>query len=142
EDDSFARYAAAAALNRIVRADPAASRAIVGSLSHAKMSIRSGVRMALRATYEEPLVRALADFARDPAGTPGARAEAIGLLAEVPRRRPAWRGEWWAYPPALAPPPARTETWRGTTIVLDTLRDRLDDADPRVRLASVEGLRE
>ena len=71
-----------------------------------------------------------------------AKAQALRLLAAVHRRRPAWKGEWWAYHPALSTPPAKTENWEGTPTVLAALRGGIADADPGVRLAAVEGLRE
>jgi len=105
ERDPFARYAAFTALNRIGRADPTAWRAIIGGLAHPEAEVREGVRMALRATESEPLVRALADFAGDGAPPADARADALRLVAAVHKRLPAWKGEWWAYHPALSPPP-------------------------------------
>jgi putative heme-binding domain-containing protein len=142
ERDTFARYAAFTALNRIGRAEPVAWGAIVGGLAHAKPAVRDGVRMALRETYQVALAGALAGFARDRRGPPEARVQALGLLAALHHRRPAWKGEWWAYHPALAPAPTRTEPWEGTPTALAALRDGIDDPDARVRLAGVEGLRE
>src|SRR5262249_28503197 len=109
--------------------------------AHAQVKVREGARLALRETLEEPLVRALAAFAQDRSRPADARAVALELLAAVHRRRPVWKGEWWAYHPALTPPPAKTETWPGTPLILAALRSHLNDGDPRARRASVEGLK-
>jgi putative heme-binding domain-containing protein len=140
DEDSFARYAAFTALNRIGRADPAAWPAIVEGLSHAKDAISAGVRMALRETECEPLVAALAAFAGDSARPAHARAYSLGLLAAVHHRRPPWKGEWWAYHPALSPQSPKTEVWPGTPSAKAALRAGLDDADPRIRRAAAEGV--
>jgi putative heme-binding domain-containing protein len=142
EPDAFAKYAAFTGLNRIGRGDPAAWHSIVGGLSHAKPTVRDGIRIALRETYEPALVEALAGFARDPREPAPAKAQALGLLAAVHHGRPAWKGEWWAYHPALTPPPAKTEPWEGTPMVLAALRDGIDAPDPGLRRAGVDGLRE
>jgi putative heme-binding domain-containing protein len=142
EPDAFVRYAASTALNRIGRAEPGSWRAIVGGLAHTSPAVRDGARMALRETYQVALVASLAGFARDRGAPPEARAHALGLLAAVHRRRPAWNGEWWAYHPALTLPPAKTQAWEGTATILGALRDGVDDPEAGVRLAAVEGLRE
>jgi putative heme-binding domain-containing protein len=141
EEDAFARFAAFTALNRIGRVDPGAWRTIADGLSHAKPTVRDGVRMALRETYQAALVAVLSELARGRQGSPEARAQALGLLAAVHLRRPSWKGEWWAYHPALAIPPAKTEPWEGTPTALAALRDGFDDPNASVRRASVEGLR-
>ena len=99
--------------------------------------------MALRETYREALVAALAGFTpRSPRAARG-EGEALGLLAGVHSRRPAWKGEWWAYHPALAPPLAKTEPWEGTPMALGALARR-DRSTPTRASASraCEGLRE
>jgi putative heme-binding domain-containing protein len=142
ERDSVAGYAVFTALNRIGRTDPAAWPAIVGGLAHPKTVARSGVRMALRETESKPLLSALAAFAHDSTRPAAARADALALLAAVAHRLPAWRGQWWAYHPALHSPPEKTESWAGTPTILAALRDHVDDHDPRIRRASVEGLKD
>jgi putative heme-binding domain-containing protein len=142
EADTFARFAAFTALNRIGRGDPAAWSAIVRGLSHAKPNVRDGVAMSLRETYVPALVETLAKFTRDPRNLAQAKVDALRLLASVHRRQPDWKGEWWAYHPALTPPPEKTESWEGTSAVLAALRDAIDGADPGVRQAGVQGLRE
>jgi putative heme-binding domain-containing protein len=140
--DLFARYAAFTALNRIGRVSPAAWRSIISGLSHSKPEVAAGVRMALRETESQELAAALADFAADTAHPGPARAAAIGLLAAVHHRRPAWKGEWWAYHPALSPPPPKSEAWSGTPTILSALRGRAGDADALVRRAAVDGIKE
>src|SRR5262249_47368377 len=57
-------------------------------------------------------------------------------------RWPPWKGQWWAYHPALAQPPPKTESWAGTPRILAALRARLADPHPRVRCASAQGLKD
>ena len=112
EPDSFVRYATFTALNRIGRADPVAWPTLVAALRHSKSAVREGVRLALRETYDERLVAALAGLARDPRWPDEARVAAIGLLTGVARRRPPWRGEWWSYHPASGlHRPSRRRGW-------------------------------
>ena len=142
EPDAFARYAAFTALNRIGRADPTAWAALVAGLGHPKATVREGVGLALRETYDERLVAALAGFARDAGRSDESRAAALGLLAGVARRRPAWKGEWWAYHPVLGTPPAKTGEWAGTRTVRAALRGALKADDPTVRRAAATAVRE
>ncbi|QDV37781.1 Cytochrome c [Tautonia plasticadhaerens] len=142
EADAFARYAAFTALNRIGRADPAAWPAIAAGLVHPRPIVRDGVGLALRETHDPALADALAGLSRDRQAPAQARARALRLLAAVHRRRPAWKGEWWAYHPALTRPPAKSEAWDGTPTVLAALREGVADPDPGARLAGVDGLRD
>ena len=57
------RHAAMTALNRIGRADPAAWDGVVEGLASNRPPVRDGTRLALRETYEAPLVSALVRFA-------------------------------------------------------------------------------
>jgi HEAT repeat protein len=66
---------------------------------------------------------------------------ALHLLAALHHSVPEWKGEWWAYHPALAPAPKKTVSWSGTVTILALLRETLDDPEPRLRLAAIEGLR-
>lgn len=140
EKDSFTRYAVFTALNRIGRARPDAWDSIAKGLQSAESSIRDGTLLAMRETYETPVVTALATAARSRALPPEARAAVLEGLAQLHRQTPPWRGEWWAYHPVTLPRPAKTVAWAGTPDVLATLRAGLDDPEPRVRQASVEGL--
>jgi putative membrane-bound dehydrogenase-like protein len=139
--DLFARFAVFTALNRTGRADALAWPAIVGGLEHPHAAVRDGSRWALRETYEEPLVDALIHLAQDPARSTPGRVAALELLAAVHRQQPAWKGEWWAYHPVNAPPPARTVAWKATERILNQLRRCVADDSPAVRRAAVDGLR-
>src|SRR5262249_2679156 len=61
----------------------------------------------------------------------------LGALHHKP---PPWRGEWWAYHPAKAPPPERDVSWAGTASILETLRAALAETSSSLRFAAVEGL--
>jgi putative membrane-bound dehydrogenase-like protein len=142
EEDSFVRYGVFTALNRIGRADDRSWPLIAKGLESKNPRIREGTVFALRETYEPLLVRALADMARAPAKRTEARVAALELLAQIHRRKPAWKGQWWAYHPVNSPPPPKTVEWEGTAVVHSVLRERLGDRERLVRLAAVEGVRE
>jgi putative heme-binding domain-containing protein len=142
EEDFFTRYAVFTALNRIGRAEPSAWRAIVRGVEHSNPVVRTGALMALRETYDPALVEALAGVAGDAAKPPETRAAVLSLLGPVHRQKPAWKGEWWAYHPVNAPPPAKSVAWAGTEAVQTGLRRSLGDAHPLVRRAGADGLRE
>ena len=143
EADLFARYAAFTALNRIGRADPTAwrrPRRRAGAPQGGSSGRASGWPCArpTRSAWWRPW-----------RGSPGTTGRSDGperrrwaCWPGVARRRPAWKGEWWAYHPAIGTPPAETESWAGTEAVLAALREALDDDRPAIRLAGVEGLRE
>jgi putative membrane-bound dehydrogenase-like protein len=146
--DVFSRYAAFTALNEVGRRHPDAWAVIATGLTHTNERIRTATAYALRETHDIKLVSALADLARGrPETNPiprtadsAVRETALRLLASMHHKLPEWRGEWWAYHPALAPPPPRTVEWPGTKPVLDSLANALNDDAPKVRLAAVEGL--
>ena len=91
EPDPFTRSATFTALNRIGLATPSAWPVVVAGLAHSQAIIREGVRLAVRETYDERLVAVLAALAREPSRSPEARIAALGLLAGVARRQPAWK---------------------------------------------------
>jgi quinoprotein glucose dehydrogenase len=95
----------------------------------------------MREAREDAVVAELARFIA--ARRPG-RAAAVEILAGLARTLPPWKGEWWTSPyhPALSPPPEKTEAWSGTPAALAALRGAVDDPDPLVRKAAVDGLRE
>ena len=142
EQDVFLRYAVFTALNRIGRADSWSWPAIAKGLESDDARIREGTIFALRETCEPPLARALADVVRATAKPVEARVAAVELLANLHRKKPEWKGEWWAYHPVNSPPTAKTEKWEGTAIVQAVLQEGLDDRESRVRRAAVEGARE
>ena len=146
DDDRLVRHAAITALNRIGRADAAAWDGVVEGLASDRPLVRDGTRLALRETYEAPLVSALARFAGR-ATLPGAvRATAYRALFDLHRMPAEWDGLWWRLGPlgyvedardATARPP-RTRDWAGTSAVTAALHAALDDPDPLVRRAAVE----
>ena len=132
--DSWVRFSAFTALNRIGSAHPSAWAAIVAGLDSSVPGIRSGTRHALRDTLDPELMVALARLA----DAPGPAGDvAIELLGEAHLRRPAWRGEWWAYHPANSPPPSRTEPWSGSSQVESALLSALKSTEETRRRAAM-----
>ena len=152
EPDLFARYAAFTALNRIGRQHPEAWSTIAAGLSDDSERIREGAQFALRETYDVQLAKVLAELVlagqtqagqsllTSAATSVEARQSALALLAAIHHQPPVWKGEWWAYHPALQPPPERTAAWPGTELVLTTLRAASADSDPTVRRSALNGL--
>ncbi len=141
EADTFTRYAVFTALNRLGQSRPEAWPRIVAALADDRTAVRQGAALALRATWNVDLARTLAGFSADAKHDPLSRAEAVTILSAMLRRPPPWNGQWWAYHPALKLPPVEQEDWAGTGVVLDTLKERIGDEAPAVRLAAVIGLR-
>ncbi|MBI3418444.1 MAG: HEAT repeat domain-containing protein [Verrucomicrobia bacterium] len=141
EPDRFVRHAIFSALHRIGRADFENWATIAKGLENAKPTVRQGTLLALRETYEEPVVDAFVKFIGNQAQPADSRASALEVLAELHRKLPEWRGEWWSYHPVDKPRAEKTVAWAGTPRVLATLRESLNDPSPLVRGASVDGLR-
>ncbi len=141
ESDSFTRYAVFTALNHLGCSHPESWPSIVKGLNHSKPRVREGAAFALRGTYDLKLAQALAARATS-SGDAVERAAVLRLLAPIHRKPPPWNGEWWAYHPALAPPPKRSIEWAGTSLVFNSLLSGISDAEPMVRLSAVEGLEE
>jgi putative heme-binding domain-containing protein len=139
DDDAVVRYACFTALNRMGRAKPQAWSDIAAALSDARTKVRDGAAFALRETYDEALVDALVHCASDTKDA-DAKARAVTLLGELALQRPVWKGEWWAYHPALRLPPAKSATWQATERIRAALGAMLTDAAPEVRGAAVIGL--
>ena len=137
EPDLFARFAVFTALNRIGRAQPDGWAQIAAALNSDDAKIREGAEFALRDTFDEQLVEVLAASARSRGPH---RESALRLLSALHHRLPEWKGEWWAYHPALTPPAEKTVAWAGTKTVLDTLSAATRDAEPALRLTGVDGL--
>ena len=140
EQDLFARYAIFTALHRIGTNTPSAWTAIVRGLESGSARVREGTVFALRETYDEQLLKALVALSSNSQSAAAARLAALELIAALHRQKPAWKGQWWAYHPALQPPPPKTETWAGTETVLATLRDGLRESRPELRRACIDGL--
>jgi putative membrane-bound dehydrogenase-like protein len=139
EPDLFARQAVATALQRIGRAERGAWKTIAAGLSSPEPLVREGTLLAFRESYEPEVAASLLDFLRGehPAE---ARAAALATLADLHRRLPPWKGEWWGYHPVDQPRPAKTVEWAATRELQEALRRALLDREAPVRRAAVEGL--
>ena len=142
DDDAWVRHAAFTALNRIGRAHPEQWPTVVNGLTNDDPLVRAGTEHALRATYDAALADAVARVARDPDAPPAARASAIRVLGPLHHREPPWKGEWWAYHPALGAPPSKSEAWEGAAKVLEVLRAALAYRDKGLRAAALTALEE
>jgi putative heme-binding domain-containing protein len=140
ESDVFTRFAVFTALNRIGRAHDSAWPSVVVGLASTNARVREGAAFALRETFSETLVKALQPLADDSSQSAVTREAALKALASLHHQPPPWRGEWWAYHPAKAPPPERNVSWAGTLPILESLRSALAESSPPLRLAAVEGL--
>src|SRR6185437_7188887 len=104
--------------------------------------VREGTAFAVRETYDVKLVDALvAAYRKSPQETTNrAKLAVLETLAALHHMPAEWNGEWWAYHPFRLSPPAKTNGWAGTALVLTTLSEALQDPSPLIRGASVEGL--
>jgi putative heme-binding domain-containing protein len=140
EQDFFAHYAIFTALHRIGTNSPAAWSGIVRGLSDTNPRLVEGTTLALRETYDLRLLQSLIELYRDPNQRTAGRLSALRLISALHHRKPPWKGEWWAYHPALQVPPAKTEAWAGTELVLQILREGLRDQEPELRNTCIESL--
>ena len=113
DPDLFARYAVFTALNRTGRENDTAWPVIAKGLEHAKPAVREGILLAMRQTYQRSVVDALVKFIRNTAPPAATRAQALEVLAELHRKLPEWKGEWWGYHPVDKPPTEKTVEWDG-----------------------------
>ncbi|HTI73218.1 MAG TPA: HEAT repeat domain-containing protein [Candidatus Limnocylindria bacterium] len=150
QTDLFSRYAAFTALNEIGRRHPDSWTQIASGLASTNARLREATIYALRDTYDEKLLSALALIGAPniskirpaAASDVNARQEAVKLIAALHRKQPEWNGEWWAYHPALASPPEKTVEWPGTRWVREDMVEGLGDSAASVRIAAIDGLRE
>jgi putative membrane-bound dehydrogenase-like protein len=140
EHDFFTHYSIFTALNRIGRADPAAWPYIAEGLRDANPAIRGGTLLAIRETYDKPLVEALAAVIHDSSAPTDARVAAVGAIASLHRQRPAWDGHWWATQPAGSLPPAKSVDWDGTPLVASAIDAALKDSAAPVVAAAVAAM--
>lgn len=133
EPDPFVRHALERAINRIGRRDPSAWRAVVEALPR-----HTNAAFALRETWDLTLLSDLERFVRDERRPVQARLEALRLAGAMTRKFPEWKGEWWAYHPALAAPPKKTVAWEGTDRAIDLLAENAESRAPDLRLAAYE----
>jgi putative membrane-bound dehydrogenase-like protein len=140
--DPWARYAACNAMRRIAARDPAAWREVAQGLGNDARAIREGAAVAMRDAYAREAVDAVADVAQARDAPPTVRAAALRVLGPLHHKPPEWKGEWWAYHPALAAPQRKAVEWEGTARVLVVLRGALDQPGREPKLAAMEGLAE
>ncbi len=136
DEDSWVRYAAFTALNRIGRAHAEAWPSIVTGIAEARPQVREATGFSLRETYAPALVESLAAFVTQHPSLP----TPFPLLGELYRKHPDWDGNWWAYHPADAPPPAKSLTWAGSSRIGQVLSNGLAATSPEVRLAAVQAV--
>jgi putative heme-binding domain-containing protein len=139
EKDHFTRFAIEKALNRLALQDPKSWALIVPGLTNQDAEIRASITHALRDTYETQLVTELQRLIRRSDAPGFSREAAISLLAPIIRALPEWKGEWWAYHPALAPTPIKTVAWEITESSLALFKNLLRD-EPELRLSTIRAL--
>jgi putative membrane-bound dehydrogenase-like protein len=142
EPDDWAWHAVFTALNRIGRGHPEVWEQVAAGLRSPDGRVRQGCAFAMRETFDPRIVEAVAPVARDRGASPAARAAAVSVLGPLHHKLPEWKGEWWAYHPALAPPPRKTVAWEGTPTVLAALRAALADEDVSVIEAALDALQD
>lgn len=135
--EAFIAFGARQALRRINRWDVART-----GLSSGDARIRKGLLGAMEQVYDVEAVHGLAEFAGQPRHEADERAMAIRALAQGHRKPRPWDGRWWGTRPASGKPPAKVVDWAQTEFVLETVRARLGDATPAVRLTAVSAVRE
>jgi putative membrane-bound dehydrogenase-like protein len=140
EKDFFTHFSIFTALNRIGRSDPAAWPYIAEGLRDANPAVRGGTLLAIRETYQKPLVEALSAIIHDSSAPTDARVAAVGAIASLHRQRPAWDGKWWATQPAGSLPPAKTVEWDGSPLVITAINDALNDPAAPVITAAVAAM--
>jgi putative membrane-bound dehydrogenase-like protein len=139
DKDPLVHFAAFTAINRIARQKPEVWKQIVGQLRFEDQPLRQGMLLAMRETYESKLVQELAKFASDAREPARARTLAMQALFELCYDHPQWKGEWWAYHPALNPKPEKTAEWSETQTILRMLRELLNDPQPEIQRAAIAG---
>jgi putative membrane-bound dehydrogenase-like protein len=139
ESDFFTRYAVFTAINRVGMKHAAAWKLIVEGLTNPRT--REGTEFALRNAYEAELVQALEPLARDTARPTDTREAALRSLIALQHKPAPWKGEWWAYHPALQPPPTNATPWAGTEPIVNIMRDLVSDPAVEVRALAVSGIR-
>ena len=140
DQDTFVRYAAFHSMNLLARGHPEHWKEILSQFSSSDAKMRQSTLFAVRETYDTNLLNATLQFLE---ATENARSRkaALQVLVEMHHKYPEWKGEWWAYHPALAPPPRKTVAWEGTAKVIEILTKHLS-AEPELAAIAVEGLGE
>jgi len=140
DENTWTRYAAFTALNRLGRGQPATWPELVHLLAQGNPRAAEAARFALQNTFDPRLAAALREFLQDRRQPELARTAAATLLAEACRQPPAWDGGWWAYHPFRTPAPTHSVEWAGTAQIRDDLVTALTDSVAGVRRAANAGL--
>lgn len=138
DKDPFVYYATFTALNQIIRKHHAPRELIGSALQSREPAIRAGAEFAFRETYDESLLALLTRLVQKPATSE----PALRLIAGLHHKAPVWNGEWWAYHPALAPPPVKNVEWAGTKTVLAVLREHVAATNAGLRKVAIDGLKD
>lgn len=146
DKDLFAHYAIFKALSRIGSADPRAWKLIVAGLASDRREIRDGVALSMHETYDAALVKELAAMIESTGNTAEARAAAIAAIAPLQKQRKPWAPtlldqQWWGTMPARNPAPPKIAEWAGAPVVMVALKSALNDGEPVVVRAAVQGLK-
>ncbi len=137
EDDAYLAFAARQALRRIDD-----WKAVAVGLDSEDPKVRAGVLSSLELVYDLDATRVLAGLATDPERRAEERATALTYLAQAHHKALPWDGKWWGTRPYAGRPPAKVLDWEGTPLVLETVREGLENPDAPVRLAAVDAVRE
>jgi putative heme-binding domain-containing protein len=141
DPDDFVRFAAVTAVRRIAPARPGLWDFFAHQLGHENARVRESVAHIFRDIYEPRSAETLIQIVKSRENSLEARTSAISLLASITRKPPEWKGEWWAYHPALAPAPIKTVPWESTDDILSLLKQLLA-TEPQLRLTTIRAITE
>jgi putative heme-binding domain-containing protein len=137
DEDPYLAFSARQALRRI--GDWKQTATIFSKTRDAKL--RLAILAVLDLVYDVDAAAILAKDVEDAQSvSTNERAKAIGYLASIHRTTHPWDGKWWGTRPTQGKPPAKDVDWKGTTLVLNTLRKAVGDGQVRVRLAAIDGI--
>ena len=140
DSDEWVGYAVFTAIGRLGRSHPKAWAGVAAKISDENETVRQRAEFAMRETYDAVLLSVLAEIVWDGRRPEHARAAAVRLLTGMHRKRPAYKGEWWAYHPVNSLPPRKSEVWEGTPAVMMALRKALNDPSIAVKIAAVRAV--
>ncbi len=133
DEDQYVRHTAMQAL-RVINQWQDAPKYLVDSKTQA------GTLLALTGVYDEAAIQVLQEVAFSNK-SPEAQATAVAALAEVTFRAAPYEKGWWGTQPARGKPArAKNQTWNGTSVIQNTLRDVLqkEDSAPAAKLAVIK----
>jgi putative membrane-bound dehydrogenase-like protein len=133
ESDFFAGYALFHSLNEIGRRQSEAWVQIAKAIENSDEGVRERAIFAMRETYDPALVAVLGRMVESKTASVKARIDALELAAAVVRKLPEWKGEWWAYHPALGEKPKKTSEWSETGKIEKTISVALNDRETELR---------